>query len=209
MKILATVLSFLLIGSIDVVHAAPIEFEVEYAPVFYERCFVHSGACSQLQIDPFTQTFELEAAQLALDGVYDVSPSLDPTFDPWWLVTPPADATSVMISVVANAIVIDEQVIDVVIDIIEKYKEPAPSGFPTDLSFSFLAQSGIWTRSTGRIEAFQFGGHTSEAYGTYTVRQLPVPVPEPGSLLLVLGGTLFARLRTRPRVPPEIISTVK
>ncbi|MEO5742778.1 MAG: PEP-CTERM sorting domain-containing protein [Vicinamibacterales bacterium] len=175
---------------------------MEYTPVFYERCFLHSGICSQLPIDPFTQTFELESDQLAVDGVYDVDASLDPTFDPWWLVTPPADATSVIISLVANATVVDEQVIEVVIDILEKYKEPAPSGFPTDLSFSFLAQSGIWTRSTGRIEAFQLGGHTSAAYGTYTVHQVPVsvPVPEPGSLFLVLGGGLLASLRTRHRV---------
>ena len=197
MKALATAFSFLLICSFDVAHASPIVFEVDYTTLFNEYCFFHSGVCVPRPNDPFTRTFTLERAQLMVDGVYDVAASLDPSP----IVTPPPDATFT-ISLAAYAIVVDGQVIDMVMDFLET-TEQSCLGFPLRTSNSFQASSGRWSRATTRTSIVSdiCSGNSTAALGTYTVQQLPVAVPEPASLLLVLGGGLLAGLRKRHRVP--------
>ena len=191
MKIVATAFSLLLICGIDAADASPVTFEVEYTTLFNEYCFAHSGVCVPRPNDPFTRTFTLEPAQLMVDGVYDVAASLDPIPS----VTPPSDGTFT-ISLVASAIVADEQVIDMFMEFLGTTEESC-LGFPLRTTSSFVESSGNWSRTTLRstiVPDFCNGDGTT-ALGTYTVRQLPAEVPEPGSLLLVLGGGLFARRR--------------
>jgi len=205
MKIVATAFSLLLLGSVDVAHAAPITFEVEYTTLFSRFCFGHSGACFPRPLDSFTRTFTLDSAQLMVDGVYDVTSSLDPIPPaqpfPGFPVTPDATIT---ITLVADAIVADEHVIDMVMDF-EGVIDESCFGFSKLTRSSFTASSGSWESPSfvTSIDASLCNNYEFTANGTYTVQQLPevpVAVPEPGSLLLVLGGGLFARLRTRPRV---------
>ena len=204
MKIVATAFSLLLMWSVDAAHAAPIAFEVEYTTLFNQFCFFHSGICVPRPLDSFTRTFTLDSSDLMVDGVYDVAASVDPV-PPFTLpnfpVTP--DATFTM-SLVANAIVADEHVIDLVMDFEGTIDEDC-FGFHKLTRSSFTASSGSWESAiaASAINDITCNPFSTAANGTYTVQQLPVEVPvavpEPGSLLLVLGGGLFARLRTRPR----------
>ena len=138
-----------------------------------------------------------------VDGFYDVAASLDPIPIPPLPPRPP-EGTAVTNSLVAFATVAGGQVIDLVIDFDEKIEESCV-GFPMLTTSSFTAGTGFW--GSGLI-ASGFAGscnsYSQDFNGTYTVQQLPgevpVAVPEPGSLLLVLGGGLFARLVRGPRV---------
>jgi len=200
MKIVATAFSLLLMCSVDSAYAAPITFEVEYTTLFRQRCFTN-GACVLGPTDPFTRTFTLDSAQLMVDGVYDVAASLDPIPT----VTPPGEGI-VTTTLNANAIVADEQVIDLVMGFLETVDDPsACEGFGLRRSSLFTQSSGIWSSEVSRQSTLSdfCSPNSNTANGTYTVQQLPevpVAVPEPASLLLVLGGGLFARLRTRQRV---------
>ena len=198
MKIVSTAFSLLLICSIDAAHAAPITFEVEYTTLFNQYCFYHSGICVPRSLDSFSRTFTLDSSDLMVDGVYDVAASLDPAPT----VTPPPEGT-VTISLVASAIVADQQVIDMVIDFEGVINETC-LGFPkrtTTLFMGVVNPPGVWssTTSVSSISGDFCFGFSTESWGTYTVQQLPVEVPEPGSLLLVLGGGLFASFRGNRR----------
>jgi len=205
MKIVATAFSLVLMWSVETAHAAPITFEVEYTTLFSEFCFGHSGACVPHALDSFTRTFTLDSAQLMVDGVYDVTSSLDPIPPaqpfPGFPVSPDATVTTTL---VANAIVADEQVIDMVMDF-EGVIDELCFTFPKRTRTSFTASFGSWESPSvvTSIDPSVCNNYKFAANGIYTVQQLPevpVAVPEPGSLLLVLGGALFARLGTPPRV---------
>jgi hypothetical protein len=188
MKIVAPVFSLLLMCSAQAAHASAITFEVQYTTLFNQTCLSHTG-CFTLPNTPFTRTFTLDAAQLAIDGVYDVTASLDPS-----PIFTPAPGATFTISLVADAIVSAEHVIDLVIHFLETTEQNVGFGSPIQTTSSFEASSGTWSRATSTSDPFGLGG-TSRASGTYIVQQ--VPVPEPGTLLLILGGGLLARLRTR------------
>jgi len=190
------VFSFLLICSCDVAHASQIVFEAEYNTLFNQYCFYHSGICVPRELDSFTRTFTLDSAQLMVDGVYDVAASLDPVPT----VTPPPSGTVTML-LAAFAKVTDEQVVDMV-TIFQAGIEDSCFGFPKLTRNWFTASSGSWERgsSVTSISGDACNGNSTSANGTYTVQQLPVEVPEPASLLLVLGGGLLAGPRRRHRV---------
>jgi hypothetical protein len=139
-----------------------------------------------------------------VDGFYDVAASLDAIPIPPLPPRPP-EGTPVTNSLVAIAIVAGEQVTDLVIDFDEKI-EGSCVGFPRLITSSFTAATGIWASGTiaSAVSGVTCGAYSQSYNGTYTVQQLPgevpVAVPEPASLLLVLGGGLFANLRTRQRV---------
>ena len=190
MRILAPVFSLLLMCSAEGAHAATIAFEVEYTTLFNETCLSH-GPCIPFPNSSFTRTFTLDSLELAIDGVYDVSASLDPSP----IFTPPSGATFT-ISLIANAIVADEQVIDLVIHFLETTAQDVGFSTPIGTSSSFDASSGTWSRGTFTSDPFGLGS-SARASGTYIVQQ--VPVPEPATLLLVLGGGLVAGLRARQR----------
>ena len=196
MKIIATAFLLLLMCSTHVAHAAAITFEVEYTTLFNQYCFYHSGICVPRPLDAFTRTFTLASAQLMVDGVYDVAASLDPAPT----VTPPPGGTAT-ISLAAFAKVTDGQVVDL-ITAFQGGIEESCLGFPKLTTSSFTASSGSWESATSvtSISGDFCNGFSTDAFGTYSVQQLPVEVPEPGSLLLLLGGGLFASVRTRRRV---------
>ena len=204
MRIVATAFLLLLTWSVDAAHAAPVTFEVEYTTLFNEYCFFHSGICVPRSLDSFTRTFTLEPAQLMAAGVYDVTASLDPAPT----ITPPPTGT-VTISLAAFAKVTDEEVIDLVTTF-QGAIEDICLGFPKVTQSSFSASSGTWesASSVTSISGDFCNGFSTAANGTYTVQQVPVEeVPEPGSLLLVLGGGLFAGLRTRAARQSKPINT--
>ena len=193
MKILAFVFSLLLICSAVPAHASVITFEVEYTTLFNQTCLSHAP-CISFPNTSFTRTFTLDPLQLAIDGVYDVNASLHPSP----VVAPPPNATFT-ISLVANAIVADEHVIDLVIHFLQTTEQGTSVGFPITTSRSFEASSGIWSSATSTSDPFGLGGST-RANGTYIVQQVQqVPVPEPATVLLVLGGGLLAGVRARHR----------
>jgi hypothetical protein len=196
MKIVATAFSLLLMCSVDTAHAAPVTFEVEYTTLFNQYCFYHSGICVPRSLDSFTRTFTLDSAQLLVDGVYDVAASLDPAPT----VTPPPAGT-VTISLAAFAKVTNEHVIDMVTTF-QGEIEDVCFGFPKLTNSSFTASSGSWESATSvtSVSGDFCNGFSTAANGTYTVQQMPVEVPEPGSLLLVLGGGILAGRRKRYRV---------
>ena len=192
MKILAPVFSLLLMCSAEAAHAATMAFEVEYTTLFSQICFSHAG-CFTLPNTPFARTFTLDSSQLAIDGVYDVTGSLDPS-----PIFTPAPGATFTISLAADAVVSGEHVIDLVIDFLETTERDVANG-QIETSSSFAASSGIWSRATSTSDPFGLGG-SSRANGTYIVQQVQqVPVPEPSTLLLMLGGGLLARSRTRQR----------
>ena len=195
MKTFVTVFT-LLVGSAAVAHAAPITFEVEYTTLFNQYCFYHSGICVPRSLDSFTRTFTLESEQLMADGLYDVSASLDPAPT----VTPPPDGT-VTTLLSAFAEVADEDVVDLLTTFQGAIEETC-FGFPKVTMVSFSALSGNWESATSvdSISGDFCNGDSTSAYGTYVVRQqLPTEVPEPGTLLLILGGGVLAGVRKRPR----------
>lgn len=197
MKILAAA-SALVVCLAHTAHAAPVTFKVDYITLRSEFCLSGKACIDSFSGPPFAKTFTLEPAQLAVDGVYDVSASLDPdlTF------TPAPDATVTLIMEVL-ALVNDEHVVDLVIHFMETATEPG-TFIPTVTTSVFAAESGTW--SSRFSEAGSLGeGFSDTAFGTYTVRQLPVtepvpePVPEPGTPLLVSGGGRLAAFRARRR----------
>ena len=179
------------------VHAAPITFEVDYITKFSEHCLNGKACLPSWDEQQFTKSFTLDPTQLAVDGVYDVSASLNPGL----VFTAPPDATVTLILEVF-ALVNDEHVLDLVIHFLERSSEPGILG-PTVTTSSFGADMGVWSSEFGVADSLG-DGFFDTAFGSYTVRQLPVtepvpePVPEPGTLLLVIGGAfLGSRLRQR------------
>ena len=194
MKIVATAFSLLLLWSVGAAHAAPITFEVDYITKMSEHCLIGKACIPSFSGPEFTKTFTLEPAQLAVDGVYDVSASLDPDL----VFTGPPDAT-VTLTMEVLALVNDHHVVDLVIHFLETAEEPGLF-FPPVTTSLFAAESGTWSSKWSVVGSLG-DGFSDTAFGTYTVRQLPVEVPvaipEPGSLLLVLGGGVFTRLHNR------------
>lgn len=201
MKILAAA-AVLVVCFAHTAHAAPITFEVDYITKFSEHCGFGKACIISFSGPQFTKTFTLEPAQLAVDGVYDVSASLDPDL----VFTAPPDAT-VTLTMEVLALVNDEHVIDFVIHFLETAEEPVLFG-PTVTTSLLGAESGIWSSKLSEIGSLG-EGFSDTAFGTYTARQLPVtepgpePVPEPGTLLLVSGGGLLAGLRASRRCLPS------
>ena len=203
MKILAAA-SVLVLCLARTAHAAPITFEVDYLTKKSEHCLSGKACIPSFDEQHSTKTFTLDPAQLAVDGVYDVSASLNPDL----VFTAPPEAT-VTLTMEVLAFVNDQNVLDLVIHFLEESSEPGLF-HPRVTTSTFVAESGTWSSIWSQSGPFGDDGFSDTAFGTYTVRQLPgteplpEPVPEPGTLLLVAGGSLLASSRAKRRRLPSV-----
>jgi hypothetical protein len=196
MKNIQRLLPLLLMASVvEETRASVMTFEADYVRMTNQSCFSHIG-CITLPNTPFSETFTLDSSQLALDGIYDVSSSLNPN-----PIFTPLPGSTFTISLIANAIVADLQVIDLVIHFLETTERDVGFSSPLTTSSSFDASGGNWSTGTSSSDPFGLGGSSSST-GTYTLQQ-PSAVPEPGSLLLLSGGLaalLGARILRKHRI---------
>lgn len=168
--------------------AGVITYQAEYLVLSAETCFT---ICFPTTTGgTFQETFTLTSSQLAIDGSYDVTSSLSPSFVlPGWTIG----------GYTADAKVAGGAVTDLAIG----YSATAETTNPLFSSFSntlFTASGGSWSRSDSTVTP-GLSSNSDSSSGTYTIQPLPAATPEPMCGVLTLGGAaLLSILRRKRRV---------
>lgn len=171
-------------------NAGTLTFEANYVTNSESFCF-SLGCFSQTPGTPtFRWTFALDAAQLAVDGSYDVSASLSPS--PFDTVSSPDTETHTL---AANAVVLGGTVTD-----LDLHFHQDESLVSISKSVQFDGTSGSWNKSLAADSSSIHKGGLLLDSGTFTIEELPAASPEPGSLALLAGGLVLGlALRRRKR----------
>lgn len=162
--------------------ASPVLVQVDYVTTSGQSCI--RAFC--FPITPggtFQKTFELDSAQLAVDGSYDVSAALAPAF-----VFPPGTSSSAL-SVLA--VVLGGTVSDLEVHFYASGSVTVPILGTTYNSQAFDALAGDWSSSSSSSNSLS--NSSGNAAGSYGV----TVVPEPGTLALACFGLLGVALRSR------------
>jgi len=188
MRTLATIIVFLAVAA--EASAGPTTFQVDYTVQTATQCvafpFPGFPPCSPASVAaPPSQTFVLTSAQLLVDGPYDVSPALSPGF----IELPfqpgcPFGMCLFTSSLSAMAIVSGNLLTDLTIAFSEGLSTD-PRSNPLTFAYVLNASSGNWSfeKKIGPPN----GLTTITAAGVYSIQQFAA-VPEPASLVLVVGG---------------------
>ena len=161
-------------------------FDIHYVPNPQTICI--GPICVQVPGTPFDDTFSLTSTQLANNGTYDISSTLN-QFSGYF---PPVSGSTV--NLLADATVNGGTVSNLFISFSAEYTNPL-DGAESYIGFS--ASNGTFTSSQSSF--IPGGGASSSSQtGTYTVSAVaPAVTPEPAAFGLLGAGLAALRFRRR------------